>query len=193
MQHGALFGPTRSSVIVRVLFGLTSAARGQTVERCSTSTLAGRVRSSCLCTTTLALCVVFRVLSRSIIPTPGIFALPASERIASTSTLHSCAASLRFVIFRRSHVRGHGMVLLRTQPGTRIRPKPLRDSQRALLTPDLQPCRQRPVDRRGLRPGFCASSRSTSLCPRQKVNAVCVRRRRGADEQEKTGTGRKYP
>ena len=40
MQHGAFFGPRRSSVIVRPLFGRTSAAFGHMVDRWSPLTVA---------------------------------------------------------------------------------------------------------------------------------------------------------
>jgi len=65
-------------------------------------------------TTMLGASLVFCVHSKSIIPTPGIFALPCIERIASRgSPLQVCCGRLSFAaVFRLSQARGHGILSL---------------------------------------------------------------------------------
>jgi len=108
MQHGAFLGPNRSSVIDSELLGRTSAALGHTAERCRPLTLGGLTCWPNSSRTTLAECLDLQVLSRSMLPTPGILTQPWSARIASISTVHGCVVG-RFAAFLRNHVRGHGI------------------------------------------------------------------------------------
>jgi len=138
MQHGALFGPKRSSVIVRPLLGRTRAALGQIVDRWSPLVVAAVTCSPASLTTTLGASLVFRVLSKSITPTPGILALPCSARIASNSALlaAACGCCWRLLAFRRSHARGQGMVqkALGDRPARYLPPHPRMSRTRVRAT-----------------------------------------------------------